>query len=250
MKNFAARVKKLSQKRRTSRNAAAWFQKEYAHAGLTTVAYFSMEFMLGEALPIYSGGLGNVAGDQLKAASDLGVPVVGVGLLYQEGYFRQAIAADGSQLALYPINDPGQLQITPVRDASGEWVRLQIHLPAYAVWVRAWQAQVGRVKLYLLDLNDPENPPIVRGITNELYGGGLEMRITQEIVLGIGGWRLLRTWGLNPEVCHLNEGHAAFAILERATDFMKSTGQTFRGGASGDPGWESLHHAHPGGSRL
>ena len=183
--------------------------------------------MLGEALPIYSGGLGNVAGDQLKAASDLGVPVVGVGLLYQEGYFRQAIAADGSQLALYPINDPGQLPITPVRDASGEWVRLQIQLPAYTVWVRAWQAQVGRVKLYLLDLNDPENPPMVRGITNELYGGGLEMRITQEIVLGIGGWRLLRTLGLNPEVCHLNEGHAAFAILERALDFMKSTGQPF-----------------------
>jgi starch phosphorylase len=194
---------------------------------LTTVAYFSMEFMLGEALPIYSGGLGNVAGDQLKAASDLGVPVVGIGLLYQEGYFRQAIAADGSQLALYPINDPGQLQITPVRAASDEWVRLQIHLPAYAMWVRVWQAQVGRLKLYLLDLNDPENPPIVRGITNELYGGGLETRITQEIVLGIGGWRLLRTLGLNPEVCHLNEGHAAFAILERALDFMKSTGQPF-----------------------
>jgi starch phosphorylase len=226
-KKFRSRVKKLSQERRTSRNAAAWFQRAQAQAPLTTVAYFSMEFMLGEALPIYSGGLGNVAGDQLKAASDLGVPVVGVGLLYQEGYFRQAIAADGSQLDLYPINDPGQLQITPARDASGEWVRLQIHLPAYAVWVRAWQAQVGRVKLYLLDLNDPRNPPIVRGITNELYGGGVEMRITQEIVLGIGGWRLLRTLGLNPEACHLNEGHAAFAILERALDFMKSTGQPF-----------------------
>ena len=224
---FRSRVKKLSQESRTSRHAAAWFQRAQAQAPLTTVAYFSMEFMLGEALPIYSGGLGNVAGDQLKAASDLGVPVVGIGLLYQEGYFRQAIAADGSQLALYPINDPGQLQITPVRDASGEWVRLQIHLPAYAVWVRAWQAQVGRLKLYLLDLNDPENPPIVRGITNELYGGGLEMRITQEIVLGIGGWRLLRTLGINPEVCHLNEGHAAFAILERALDFMKSTEQPF-----------------------
>jgi starch phosphorylase len=224
---FRNRVKKLSQKSRTFRNAATWFQKEYAHAGLTQVAYFSMEFMLGEALPIYSGGLGNVAGDQLKAASDLGVPVVGVGLLYQEGYFRQTIAADGSQLVLYPINDPGQLQITPVRDTSGEWVRLQIHLPAYAVWVRAWQAQVGRLKLYLLDLNDPENPPIVRGITNELYGGGLELRITQEIVLGIGGWRLLRRLGLTPEVCHLNEGHAAFAILERSLDFMRETGQTF-----------------------
>ena len=224
---FRTQVETLAQEMRTSRGAAAWFQRAQAQAPLTTVAYFSMEFMLGEALPIYSGGLGNVAGDQLKAASDLGVPVVGVGLLYQEGYFRQAIAADGSQLALYPINDPGQLPITPAHDASGKWVRLQIHLPGYAVWVRAWQAQVGRVKLYLLDLNDPENPPIVRGITNELYGGGVEMRLTQELVLGIAGWRLLRRLGLNPEVCHLNEGHAAFAILERALDFMKSTGQPF-----------------------
>ena len=195
---------------------------------MTAVAYFSMEFMLGEALPIYSGGLGNVAGDQLKAASDLGVPVIGVGLLYQEGYFRQAIAADGSQLALYPINDPEQLPIRPLRDASGEWVRLQIRLPAYKVWVRAWEARVGRVKLYLLDMNDPENPPIVRGITNELYGGGMEMRIAQELVLGIGGWRLLRTLGINPEVCHLNEGHAAFAVLERAAAFMKSPANLLR----------------------
>ncbi|MGO9395418.1 MAG: alpha-glucan family phosphorylase, partial [Desulfobaccales bacterium] len=224
---FKARVQTLAQERSTSSNAAAWYQREQGQAPLTAVAYFSMEFMLGEALPIYSGGLGNVAGDQLKAASDLGVPVVGVGLLYQEGYFRQALAADGSQMVLYPINDPGQLPITPVRDTSGEWVRLQMHLPGYKIWVRAWQAQVGRVKLYLLDLNDPENPPIVRGITNELYGGGPEMRMIQEILLGIGGWRLLRMLGLNPEVCHLNEGHAAFAILERALDFMKSTGQPF-----------------------
>ena len=224
---FSTRVETLAQKMRDSHSAPAWFQETQAQAPLTAVAYFSMEFMLGEALPIYSGGLGNVAGDQLKAASDLGVPVIGVGLLYQEGYFRQAIAADGSQLALYPINDPGQLPIRPLRDASGEWVRLQMRLPAYKVWVRAWEARVGRVKLYLLDLNDPENPPIVRGITNELYGGGLEMRIAQEIVLGIGGWRLLKTLGLNPEVCHLNEGHAAFAVLERAAAFMQATGQPF-----------------------
>jgi starch phosphorylase len=224
---FTSRVKTLAEKMRTSRSEAAWFQETQAQAPVTTVAYFSMEFMLGEALPIYSGGLGNVAGDQLKAASDLGVPVIAVGLLYQEGYFRQAIATDGSQLALYPINDPGQLPIKPLRDANGEWVRLQVQMPGYKIWVRAWEAQVGRVKLYLLDLNDPENPPIVRGITNELYGGGVEMRIAQEAVLGIGGWRLLRTMGLNPEVCHLNEGHAAFAILERAADFMKTTGQPF-----------------------
>ena len=227
MPKFKTRVETLVQEMRTSREAASWFQGVQTKAPLTAVAYFSMEFMLGEALPIYSGGLGNVAGDQLKAAGDLGVPVVGVGLLYQEGYFRQAIAADGSQLALFPINDPGQLPITPLRDASGEWVRLQIHFPGYAVWVRTWQAQVGRLKLYLLDLNDPANPPIVRGVTNELYGGGPEMRLKQEILLGIAGWRMLRALGINPEVCHLNEGHAAFAILERALDFMKSTGQPF-----------------------
>ncbi len=224
---FRSRLKKLVQQMRASRSAPAWFQNAHPQSGLKTLAYFSMEFMLGEALPIYSGGLGNVAGDQLKAASDLGMPVVGIGLLYQEGYFRQVIAADGSQLALYPINDPGQLQITPARDGDGEWVRIQVRLPGYSVWLRAWQAQVGRVKLYLLDMNDPANPPVVRGITNELYGGGLEIRIAQELVLGIGGWRLLKRLGLDPQVCHLNEGHAAFAILERAADFMRRTGQDF-----------------------
>jgi starch phosphorylase len=136
-----------------------------------------MEFMLSEALPIYSGGLGNVAGDQLKAASDLGVPVVGVGLLYQQGYFRQVIDKNGDQQALYPFNDPGQLPITPVRQPNGEWLRLEIALPGYSVWLRAWQVQVGRVKLYLLDSNDAANYPAHRGITSELYGGGPELRL-------------------------------------------------------------------------
>ena len=131
-----------------------------------------MEFMLSEALPIYSGGLGNVAGDQLKAASDLGVPVIGVGLLYQQGYFRQVIDRNGEQQALYPYNDPGQLPITPLRQPNGEWLRLEIALPGYSVWLRAWQVQVGRVKLYLLDSNDAANFPAHRGITSELYGGG------------------------------------------------------------------------------
>src|SRR5487761_1365906 len=134
--------------------APAWFQQKHPQAPLACVAYFSMEFMLSEALPIYSGGLGNVAGDQLKAASDLGVPVIGVGLLYQQGYFRQIIDADGNQRALYPYNDPGQLPITPVRDKDGEWFRLSVILPGHKLWLRAWQAQVGRLKLYLLDSND------------------------------------------------------------------------------------------------
>jgi starch phosphorylase len=212
---------------RESKEAPAWFQRTHAVSPLTCAAYFSMEFMLSEALPIYSGGLGNVAGDQLKAASDLGVPVIGVGLLYQRGYFRQAISQSGEQQALYPYNDPMQLPISPLRQPNGEWLRLEIALPGYSVWVRAWQVQVGRIKLYLLDSNDAANYPVHRGITSELYGGGPELRLKQEILLGIGGWRLLRALGHTPEVCHLNEGHAAFAILERARAFMDETGAPF-----------------------
>jgi starch phosphorylase len=216
----------LRAKRRAA-EAPAWFQQHCPGEPLTCVAYFSMEFMLSEALPIYSGGLGNVAGDQLKAASDLGVPVVGVGLLYQQGYFRQVIDNDGAQQALFPYNDPGQLPITPVRQPNGEWLRLEIALPGYSVWLRAWQVQVGRVKLYLLDSNDAANVPARRGITSELYGGGPELRLTQELLLGIGGWRLLVALGTRPEVCHLNEGHAAFAVLERARSLMQETSQPF-----------------------
>jgi starch phosphorylase len=212
---------------RKSLEAPAWFQRTHPGAPLTCAAYFSMEFMLSEALPIYSGGLGNVAGDQLKAASDLGVPVAAVGLLYQRGYFRQALTKNGEQQALYPYNDPGQLPITPLRQANGEWLRLEVVLPGYSVWLRAWQVQVGRVKLYLLDSNDAANYPVHRGITGELYGGDSELRLKQELLLGIGGWRLLRALGLNPEVCHLNEGHAAFAVLERARNFKDETGQPF-----------------------
>src|ERR1022692_1825739 len=222
--------KKVDDRLRAKRQVAAapaWFQKNHPQSPLKCVAYFSMEYMLSEALPIYSGGLGNVAGDQLKAASDLGVPVVGVGQLYQQGYFRQVIDKDGAQQALYPYNDPGQLPITPLRQPNGEWLRLEIVLPGYSVWLRAWRVQVGRVKLYLLDSNDAANFPAHRGITSELYGGGPELRLKQEMLLGIGGWRLLRALGLQPEVCHLNEGHAAFAVLERARNFMQETGQHF-----------------------
>jgi starch phosphorylase len=224
---FRKNVDGLARARRQALEAPAWFQQNHPQSSLTCVAYFSMEFMLSEALPIYSGGLGNVAGDQLKAASDLGVPVVGVGLLYQQGYFRQAIDKDGAQEALYPYNDPGQLPITPLRQANGEWLRLEIALPGCSVWLRAWQVQVGRVKLYLLDSNDAANFPVHRGITSELYGGGPELRLKQEMLLGIGGWRLLGALGIKPEVCHLNEGHAAFAVLERARGFMQETGQPF-----------------------
>ena len=225
---FRKNIDDLLQAKRQASEKPAWFQKEHPQAHLTCVAYFSMEFMLSEALPIYSGGLGNVAGDQLKAASDLGVPVVGVGLLYQQGYFRQVIDKDGAQQALFPYNDPGQLPIVPVRRPNEVWLRLEIDLPGYSVWLRAWQVQAGRVKLYLLDSNDPANTPANRAITSELYGGGPELRLKQEMLLGIGGWRLLRALGIKPEVCHLNEGHAAFATLERARNFMEETGQPFK----------------------
>jgi starch phosphorylase len=204
-----------------------WFQTAYPNSAITSIVYFSMEFMLSGALPIYSGGLGNVAGDQLKAASDLGVPVYGVGLLYQQGYFRQRIDADGHQEALYPYNDPTQLPISPLRESNGEWLRLSIHLPGVRLWLRTWEVRVGRARLFLLDSNDPANLPDYRGFTSELYGGGPETRLQQERILGIGGWRLLRAIGLRPNVCHLNEGHAAFAILERAREFMEDTKQSF-----------------------
>jgi starch phosphorylase len=224
---FREKVDSLVQIRRQSVEAPTWFQQHHSRESLTCAAYFSMEYMVSEALPIYSGGLGNVAGDQLKAASDLGVPVVGVGLLYQQGYFRQVIDQQGAQQALFPYNDPGQLPITPLRQENGEWLRLEIALPGYSVWLRAWQVQVGRVMLYLLDSNDAANFPAHRGITSELYGGGPELRLKQELLLGIGGWRLLGALGLRPEVCHLNEGHAAFAVLERARGFMEESGQPF-----------------------
>jgi starch phosphorylase len=222
---FREKVAILLRAMREETEAPAWFQQAHGEASLSCVAYFSMEFMLSEALPIYSGGLGNVAGDQLKAASDLGVPAVGVGLLYQQGYFRQVIDRNGVQQALYPYNDPGQLPVTPVREPNGEWLRLELSLPGYSLWLRVWQVRVGRVTLYLLDSNDAANYPAHRGITSD--GGGPELRLQQELVLGIGGWRLLLALGLKPEVCHLNEGHAAFAVLERARGFMEESGRPF-----------------------
>ncbi|HEU4609365.1 MAG TPA: alpha-glucan family phosphorylase, partial [Chitinophagaceae bacterium] len=213
-------IEELIEAKRQRAVAPAWFQKTYPHTSLTSVAYFSMEFMLSEALPIYSGGLGNVCGDHLKTASDLGVPITGVGLLYQQGYPRQVIYTDGMQHYVAPYNEPGQLPITPLRYPNGEWLRIEVKLPGYSVWLRTWEVQVGRIRLLLLDSNDAANFPVHRGITSELYGGDAELRLLQELILGIGGWRLLRALNLQPQVCHLNEGHTAFVILERALHFM------------------------------
>jgi glycogen phosphorylase len=220
-------IQELTEARRQHALSPAWFQHRYAASPLSGVAYFSMEFMLSEALPIYSGGLGNVAGDHLKTASDLGLPLTGIGLLYQQGYSRQVVYPDGLQQYAAPYNDPGQLPVTPLRDAAGEWLRIEVKLPGYSVWLRTWQVQVGRVRLLLLDSNDAANFPIHRGITAELYGSDATLRFFQELILGIGGWRLLKALGMKPEVCHLNEGHAAFVVVERAYSLMEDTGLNF-----------------------
>jgi starch phosphorylase len=224
---FHQRIEQLLTELKEKNAGPAWFQKAHASSPLRTVAYFSMEYMLSEALPIYSGGLGNVAGDQLKAASDLGVPVVAIGLLYQQGYFRQVLDAQGDQQVLYPMNEPTQLPIRRVRTADGDLLKMNLTLPGGKLWIRTWEVQVGRARLYLLDTNDPANPPNIRAVTSELYGGGPEVRLQQEMLLGIAGWRLLRTLGIGVDVCHLNEGHAAFAVLERAREHMEETGRPF-----------------------
>ncbi len=207
------------ERRRQYLTNPGWFDEQHAGCELKGVAYFSMEFGLSEALPIYSGGLGILAGDHLKSASDLNVPIYGIGLLYQQGYFRQVLADDGWQLEAFPFNDPGTLPVRPVLDADGRWPRVRLELPGRTLFLRVWRAQVGRMSLYLLDSNHPLNSPWDRGITANLYAAGKEKRLLQELVLGVGGWRLLEKLGLDAEVCHLNEGHAAFAVLARAASF-------------------------------
>jgi starch phosphorylase len=204
-----------------------WFGETHATAGLNGIAYFSMEFGLSEALPIYSGGLGILAGDHLKTASDLGVPILGVGLLYQQGYFRQILSPESWQAEAFPYNDPISLPVMPVQDPEGGWLRIKLQLPGRNLLVRVWQAYVGKIRLYLLDSNDPLNGPRDRSITANLYPAGQEQRLMQEIVLGIGGWRMLEELGHTIEVCHLNEGHAAFVILARVRSFMMKTGFSF-----------------------
>ncbi|MEY2446122.1 MAG: glycogen phosphorylase, partial [Ilumatobacteraceae bacterium] len=196
-----------------------WFQGRL-DSPLQLVAYFSPEFGLTETLPQYSGGLGILAGDHLKAASDLGLPLVGIGLLYAEGYFRQRLNADGYQEERFPRLDPHGLPLTPTGvqvsiDLAGDLARLDV-----------WQVQVGRINLYLLDASVDTNSPEVAAITNRLYGGDIEHRLRQEIVLGIGGVRALRALGLSPQVFHTNEGHAGFLSLERIRELVE-TGLSF-----------------------
>ena len=219
--DWSSEIGKLDKDRRRYLEEPAWFQKKHGASGLGPIAYFCMEFGLGPGLPIYAGGLGILAGDYLKSASDLGLPVVGVGLLYQEGYFRQMLDPDGQQLEFYPFNDPMSLPVRPVLASGGRWLYVTLDFPGRTLYLRLWQAQVGRVTLYLLDSNDPLNGPVDRGITGKLYGGSHDHRLMQEFVLGIGGWRALEAVGIEPDICHLNEGHAALVVLERARVFKK-----------------------------
>lgn len=220
--DFRSELERQLAERTTSLAGTTWFDGLDNRETLSNVAYFSMEFGLSESLPIYSGGLGILAGDLLKTASDLGVPIVGVGLLYQQGYFRQAFNIHGEQLAFHPYNDPAMLPVMPLRNTNGGWLRVTVELPGRHLQLRCWEAFVGRTRLLLLDANDLVNSPRDRGITGELYGGDTETRLTQEIVLGIGGWRMLESLGMPVSVCHLNEGHAALAVLERAASYKRT----------------------------
>jgi len=208
-----------------------WFRSSEGAPQLGGVAYFSMEFGLGTALPLYAGGLGVLAGDYLKAASDLDIPVIGIGLLYQEGYFRQFIDANGMQQEFYPYNEPAAMPVEPVFLPEDGWLRIGLEMPGRVVQLRVWKATVGRVTLYLLDSNDALNSALDRGITSKLYGGGSEIRLMQEIVLGVGGWRVVEALHPEVEICHVNEGHAAFAIIERARQLALKSNLDF---------WEAL----------
>jgi starch phosphorylase len=199
-----------------------WFSKTHFDEKKPIIAYFSMEFGLTECLPIYSGGLGILAGDHLKSASELGIPLVGVGLLYQQGYFQQYLNKDGWQQEYYPDNDFYNLPIEQVLNDSGQPLRIHLQFPERTVTAQIWKVLVGRVTLFLLDTNISENRPADRKITNQLYGGDRETRIQQEILLGIGGVRALDALGIEPVVYHMNEGHSAFLALERIAREIES----------------------------
>jgi len=224
---FMAHLKMVDEKLTDYLREKTWFQRTCNGGSRLKVAYFSMEFGLHESLPIYSGGLGILAGDHLKSASDLGLPLVGVGLLYRQGYFRQYLNNEGWQQEYYPENDFYNLPLTLERDASGAPLEIELEFGNRHFRVHIWRVQVGRVPLYLLDTNLESNSPEDRLITAQLYFGDKEMRIIQEILLGIGGIRALRALGIIPNVCHMNEGHAAFLALERIRLLMEKRGVKF-----------------------
>lgn len=209
--------------------AETWFDREFPEEkDRAKIAYFCFEFGITEGLPIYSGGLGVLAGDHLKTASDIGLPLVGLGLLYNRGYFRQQLSHDGWQQEVYPQYDFYQMPLELMRDANGDPIRVPIEFPDRVVTLQIWRADVGRIPLYLLDSNVLENAPGDQEITDSLYSGDEEMRIRQEVILGIGGMKALTAMGIRPTVCHMNEGHAAFLSIERIRQYIEDNNCDFR----------------------
>jgi len=219
--SFTSHMETVAQRLDEYLHAPSWFTKHHSgEEGL--IAYFSAEYGFHECLPIYSGGLGILSGEHLKSASDLGLPMVGVGLAYRHGYFRQYLSSDGWQQETYPENTFHSLPVEHVRAEDGSPLKVDVPVGKGSVAVRVWRVQIGRVPLFLLDSNVESNPPEMRAITSQLYGGDARMRILQEILLGIGGIRVLRTLGIDPAVCHMNEGHSAFLGLARCHCLMRS----------------------------
>ncbi len=224
---FVSNVERVYNKLHTYLQEEKWYQELNLPQDMQ-IAYFSMEFGLAEALPVYSGGLGVLAGDHLKSASDMGIPLIGIGLLYRQGYFRQRLNADGWQMEEYPENDWYNMSVTLEMQENGEPHLITVIMGDQTVYAHIWRVQVGSVQLLLLDTNFPQNSPWARQITTQLYGGDRDMRLRQEFLLGVGGARALKTLGMNPTVYHMNEGHSAFMILERIRDLMLSESLTFQ----------------------
>ena len=219
---FISHLNRVEEEFHNYLNQKTWFETQYAKEQNFQIAYFSMEYGLAKCLPIYSGGLGVLSADHLKAASDLGLPLVAVGLLYQEGYFQQYLANDGWQREIYPKNDFYNLPIKKLNDDLGQSLVIAVDYPGRKIYAQIWMAKVGHVPLYLLDTNIAQNNEPDRLITSSLYGGDQDMRIRQEILLGIGGLKALTALGISPEVYHMNEGHSAFLALERARSLMET----------------------------
>jgi starch phosphorylase len=224
---FLSELRQAEEKLKTYLDGPTWFEKTYSKSTKPLIAYFCAEFGIHECLPLYAGGLGILAGDHLKSASDLGIPLVGVGLLYQKGYFRQYLDIEGWQQEVYLESDFHSMPLELVRESNGQPLTVSVEFPGRAVHAQVWSVSVGRIKLYLLDTNIPANSSTDRMITASLYGGDLEMRIRQEIILGIGGLRALVAMDIKPVICHMNEGHAAFMVLEHIRQLRKEMNVTF-----------------------
>jgi len=227
---FLAHVERVHASLQKYIDKPGWWPKTFGGDRSPQVAYFCAEYGISECLPIYSGGLGVLAGDHLKSASELDIPLVAIGLLYQQGFFRQRLNADGWQLELFPRNDFHNMPVELVRGDDGEPATFQVDMGGRPCHVQIWLARVGRVHLYLMDTNVPQNSPEDRHITAQLYGGDQEMRIRQEVLLGIGGVRMLQTLGIAPKAFHMNEGHSAFLGLERIRLMMAEKGVSFEVG--------------------